>query len=514
VSTAGSNSYTYDANGNMTAGAGRSFTYNLENKPLTITIGGQTTTFVYDGDNGRVKKIVGSTTTRYISQLYECENMSCSRMIFAGSERVATLLPSGGVHYYHPDHLGSANVITDETGAKVQNLAYYPYGATRTNSSPVTPVVDVPYKYTGKPLDSSTSLYYYGARYYDPVLARFLSADTLVQNPRDPQSLNRYTYAGSNPFLYTDPTGHFKIKFTKFFSRAFGDVGTAIVGVAGQALGTYFYFTGNFVLANILSQAGTATLTQSQTGRTTLQAQVGIAGAALGPALGGVMGGIIAGTGAGTVNGYLADGTLKGALTGGLSGGLFGGIGGYYGDTWSWSRVALNGMAGGVSAQARGGSFVRGMGISLGVSILSYAAVEMRTAMIEQSCGGNGANCSGQSAGFKGDGIKVGGGRFVEGIPGEAQPISWLGGRQGGDGSIFGVPYTSGSFADITVEAYAGPHDFLNSGYWYNDAGNAINYHGVAAVFGEVLNFSNVFVASPFVGASVTPNFAYQYFAK
>lgn len=94
------------------------------------------------------------------------------------------------------------------------------------------------------------------------------------------------------------------------------------------------------------------------------------------------------------------------------------------------------------------------------------------------------------------------------------QPISQLGGQQGGDGSIFGFPYAAGSYADMTVEAWAGPHDFLNAGYWYNDAGNAINYHGVAAVFGEALNISNVFVASPFVAASVTPNFGYQYFAK
>ena len=55
-------------------------------------------------------------------------------------------------------------MITDETGAKVQALTYYPYGATRTNNSPVTPAVNVPYKYTGKELDASTDLYYYGAR--------------------------------------------------------------------------------------------------------------------------------------------------------------------------------------------------------------------------------------------------------------------------------------------------------------------------------------------------------------
>ncbi|RIK57522.1 MAG: hypothetical protein DCC63_13640 [Nitrospira sp.] len=207
VSAAGSNSYTYDANGNMTAGAGRSFTYNLENKPLTITIGGQTTTFVYDGDNGRVKKIVGTTTTRYISQLYECENTSCSRMIFAGSERVATLVPGGGVHYYHPDHLGSSSVITDGTGAKAQNLTYFPYGATRTNSSPVTPAVDVPYKYTGQELDASTTLYNYKARQYEAALGRFVSPDTVVPDPFNPQDLNRYAYVRNSPLNYTDPTG-------------------------------------------------------------------------------------------------------------------------------------------------------------------------------------------------------------------------------------------------------------------------------------------------------------------
>lgn len=207
VTTAGSNSYTYDGNGNMTAGSGRSFTYNLENKPLTITIGGQTTTFVYDGDNGRVKKVVGTTTTRYISRLYECENTNCSRMIFAGSERVATLVPSGGVHYYLPDHLGSSSVITDETGAKVQALTYYPYGGTRTNSSPVTPAVNVPYKYTAQELDASTALYNYEARQYEAALGRFVSPDTVVSDPFNPQDLNRYSYVRNNPFLYNDPTG-------------------------------------------------------------------------------------------------------------------------------------------------------------------------------------------------------------------------------------------------------------------------------------------------------------------
>jgi len=50
---------------------------------------------------------------------------------------------------------------------------------------------------------------YYGARYYDATLGRFVSADTVVPNAGNPQSLNRYAYTLNNPVRYTDPTGHF-----------------------------------------------------------------------------------------------------------------------------------------------------------------------------------------------------------------------------------------------------------------------------------------------------------------
>ena len=50
-------------------------------------------------------------------------------------------------------------------------------------------------------------LYFYNARYYDPTIGRFISADTLIQAPFDPQSLNRYSYVRNNPLRYVDPTG-------------------------------------------------------------------------------------------------------------------------------------------------------------------------------------------------------------------------------------------------------------------------------------------------------------------
>jgi filamentous hemagglutinin len=84
-------------------------------------------------------------------------------------------------------------------------------------------------------------------------------------------------------------------------------------------------------------------------------------------------------------------------------------------------------------------------------------------------------------------------------------PISLLGGQQGDTGSLFGVSYAAGSLRDYVVEAFAGRHDYLNSGYWYLENGNARNLTGFAAGFGEVLNAANVIVATPFVAASVIP---------
>ena len=214
------NTYAYDANGNLILGGGRIITWDYEQRPASILNDGVTTTFVYDGDGGRVKKSVSATqlddltgesptsaiTTVYIGKLLVCEASGCAKLIYAGAQRVALVqMGSGTTSYFHGDHLGSTSVLTDGTGTAEEHNSYRPYGAVHTH----TGTSDVAYKYTGQERDASTGLYFYNARYYDPVLGRFLSPDTYVQNPLDPQTLNRYAYARNNPILYTDPSGNF-----------------------------------------------------------------------------------------------------------------------------------------------------------------------------------------------------------------------------------------------------------------------------------------------------------------
>jgi RHS repeat-associated protein len=93
--------------------------------------------------------------------------------------------------------------VTTAAGEAAGMMKYFPFGESRNS----TGTIATDRLFTGQRLDD-TGLYYYGARYYDPQIGRFISPDTIVPNPANPQSLNRYSYCLNNPLKYTDPTGH------------------------------------------------------------------------------------------------------------------------------------------------------------------------------------------------------------------------------------------------------------------------------------------------------------------
>ena len=103
--------------------------------------------------------------------------------------------------FYHPDHLGSTTLVTNELGEVVENISYYPFGEVLVGDNKER------FLYTGQEWDRESELLYYGARYYDPELARFLQADSIKPDIYNPQSLNGYSYTLNNPYTYTDPDG-------------------------------------------------------------------------------------------------------------------------------------------------------------------------------------------------------------------------------------------------------------------------------------------------------------------
>ena len=187
------------------------------------------------------------------------------------------------------------NIATDNSGNIVQTAFYYPFGGTCVN----TGTVDLHYKFTGQESDPESSLYYYGARYYDPLLGRFISADTTVQAPKDPQTLNRYSYCRNNPLAFVDPTGH---SFLSFFE--------------------------NFISA--LLGAGVTVLSWGTAG----------------PIVAGMLGGMMAGFTSAAMHGGNLIAVVQGAALGGIGGAIAGGL--YMANVpWEVMAAAGAGIAGG-----------------------------------------------------------------------------------------------------------------------------------------------------------------------
>jgi RHS repeat-associated protein len=128
------------------------------------------------------------------------------------------------IYYFHGDHLGSSSVITDRFGRNYEHLEYFPYGETWVEET--RSERNLPYKFTGKELDPETGLYYFGARYYDPVVSVWVSVDPIIDKylPNgdrnrnknlaglggvyNPLNLSVYGYGHLNPLKFTDPDGN------------------------------------------------------------------------------------------------------------------------------------------------------------------------------------------------------------------------------------------------------------------------------------------------------------------
>ena len=115
------------------------------------------------------------------------------------------------------DHLGSTSVLADSSGSLVARLRYDAWGVTRYSEG----TLSTDYQFTGQRYQAILDLYDYGARWYDPGLGRFVSADTIVGSPGEPQGLDRFSYAGNDPVRHVDPTGHMYVPGTSVGQSAY-----------------------------------------------------------------------------------------------------------------------------------------------------------------------------------------------------------------------------------------------------------------------------------------------------
>ena len=255
-------SYQYDSRGNIINGFGhlQSMEYNAENRLEKVIIDNNRTAYYqYDGAGQRVRKTIINTAAnktevrkylgnwetyrRFVSSSLTVEiqretlhiNDDMGRMALVDTRTVGTGLDSAQLlRYQYSNQLSTATLELDETARIISYEEYYPYGSTSFQSGRSGAEVALKrYRYTGKERDEETGLYYHGARYYIPWLARWTSTEPLnslwynSQNIESREDLNNslqakyptlspYNYCINNPIKYIDPDGRDIEGFEKF----------------------------------------------------------------------------------------------------------------------------------------------------------------------------------------------------------------------------------------------------------------------------------------------------------
>lgn len=120
------------------------------------------------------------------------------------ADELISLTDGTNSQYYHQDALGSTTNLTRPDGTIQVNYRLDPWGHIREQvGASINRQI-----FTGQEHDTNTGLIYFGARYYDPDLGRFITQDTYLGEPGTPPSLHRYLYAYGNPLVYYDPNGN------------------------------------------------------------------------------------------------------------------------------------------------------------------------------------------------------------------------------------------------------------------------------------------------------------------
>src|SRR5437899_7058243 len=193
--TFGSQTRTYDLNGNLTGDGTSTYTWTARNQLAMIT-GPVPASFVYDGAGRRMRKAINGTITDVlydgVNPIQEVSGAAAASLLTGlGIDEYFVRTDTSGASVLLTDALGSAVALTDPAGAVQTQYTYAPFGATLATGAATGNPID----YTGRENDG-TGLHYYRARYYHPGLQRFVSEDPIGFAAGD---ANLYAYVQNSP---------------------------------------------------------------------------------------------------------------------------------------------------------------------------------------------------------------------------------------------------------------------------------------------------------------------------
>jgi len=197
----------YDANGNTISENNRTYTYNLSDRLIRVEENGTTLgEYVYNGVGQRIKKVTQAETRIFhydLSGHLIAETTTSGQTLveyfYLGENPLAMIRPEEAVYYYHNDHLGMPQILTNESQNIVWKALYTPFGITEV----LIETVENPFRFPGQYYDSETGLHYNWNRYYDPKTGRYLTPDPVGLEG----GINLFPYVQNNPINYMDIWG-------------------------------------------------------------------------------------------------------------------------------------------------------------------------------------------------------------------------------------------------------------------------------------------------------------------
>ena len=213
-------SITYDGIGNpLSYRDGLSMTWRNGRELASLTKNGVTASYLYDESGLRTKKTVGGVVTNYhvINGVLYGEYTGSHRLLYMFDEAGTrySFLYNGSTYYYVFNGQGDVIGITDGTGNMLARYTYDAWGKPLTItdgagtdvSGNAAHIANVnPFRYRGYYYDKESGLYYLQSRYYDPVVGRFINADSSIHSS-SLVGMNVFAYCGNSPINYVDPTG-------------------------------------------------------------------------------------------------------------------------------------------------------------------------------------------------------------------------------------------------------------------------------------------------------------------
>lgn len=191
-----SSAYTYDANGHLLSGGGRTLVWDDDNRLSRVN----GSTFAYDASGARLKKTVNGVVTHYLGDDFEISQGVATTSVSLGDLVIGRKAGSQR-RWLHVDGLNSVWLETDEAGKVSGRRSYLAYGATGEQSGEVGSR-----GFTAQRADEDGLLYLH-ARYFDPALGRFISPDPTRPTTKT-VGLNRYAYAENDPINLDDVNGY------------------------------------------------------------------------------------------------------------------------------------------------------------------------------------------------------------------------------------------------------------------------------------------------------------------